>query len=131
MGELIAAFVLLLAPLPDRCDALAALDVVRTAAWTTGDADLLGGVYDGGSGGADIARLRQWRQRGIVVEGMRTRRSSCRDVGADRVEVVERLGTTVAVLPDGTPRALPQDDWDRRTVTLVRTDGRWRIGAVA
>ncbi|MCL3836697.1 hypothetical protein [Aeromicrobium duanguangcaii] len=131
MGEWIAALVALVVPGTGGCDALAALDVVRTTAWTTGDDRLLAEVYGDGAGRPDIERLRAWRERGITVEGARTIRASCRDRGPGGVEVVERLGPTVAVMPDGSRRTLPADGWSRRTVTLDREGGRWRIVRVA
>ena len=130
MGELIAALVALLVPRADRCEVLQALDVVRAAAWASGDDRRLEEVYAPGAGVPDVDRLRRWRERGIEVRGMRPVRSSCRPVGASDVEVVERLGPSVAVLADGTRRALPQDGWDRRVVRLEHVDGRWRIAAV-
>jgi hypothetical protein len=131
MGELIAALVALVLPSTGGCDALAALDVVRTAAWTSGDERMLAGAYAAGTGDGDVARLRAWRQRGITVEGARTVRGSCHGAGASGVEVVERLGPTVAVLPDGNRRTLPTDGWSRRLVTLEREGGRWRIAGVS
>lgn len=131
MGELIAALVALMVPRADRCETVAALDVVRAAAWTTADVTSLERVYARGAGEWDVARLRQWRERGVAVQGMRTLRARCRPLGAASVEVVERLGPTVALLPDGSRRALPEDAWDRRVIDLEVVDGRWRIAAVA
>jgi len=130
MGDLLAALVLLLAPRADPCATLAALDVVRAAAWTTGDPELLRTVYAPGTGGEDVGRLEQWRERGIEVRGMAVQRAACHAAGP-RVTVTERLGPSEAVLPDGTRRALPHDGWDDRTVTLRWQGGRWRVAAVA
>lgn len=127
MGELIAALVALAVPSTGRCDALAALDVVRALAWNSGDAGLLAQAYAPGAGRRDAQRLEAWRQRGIRIEGARTIRASCRERGATEVDVVERLGPTVAVLPDGSRTTLPADAWDRRTVELGRRGGWWRI----
>lgn len=131
MGELLAALAVLLLPWAGRCEALAALDVVRGEAWSTGDAALLATVYADGAGEDDMARLRAWRGRGTTVEQMRMLRSSCRESGATTVEVVERLGPAVAVLPDGRRRPLPQDSWDRRVIDLQHLEGRWRIVRVS
>ncbi|MBC9225501.1 hypothetical protein GL325_04110 [Aeromicrobium sp. 636] len=131
MGELIAALVALVVPGTGGCDALTALDTVRTAAWTTADEGLLSGIYGSDAGRADVERLRAWHERGVTVEGARTIRASCRDRGAAGIEVVERLGPTVAVLPDGARRRLPADGWSRRTVDLEREGGRWRIVRVS
>lgn len=131
MGEVIAALVALMVPGADRCDALAALDVVRAASWASGDEAALAQVYGRGAGEGDAARLRAWSEAGVRVEGMRTVRSRCRASGATVVEVVERLGPAVAVLPDGSRRALPQDAWDRRVIDLEMVDGRWRIVSVS
>lgn len=127
MGELIAALVALVVPATGRCDALSALDVVRAMAWTSSDEVLLGRIYGPEAGRDDVARLRAWRERGIVVEGTRTLRASCREIGASSVEVVERLGPTVAVLADGSRRTLPAGGWNRRIVTIGSADGAWRI----
>lgn len=131
MGELLAAFAVLLLPWAGRCDALAALDVARGAAWATGDAGLLASVYARGAGEDDVARLQAWRQRDATVQHMRMLRSSCRASGATTVEVVERLGPAVAVLADGRRRPLPEDGWDRRVIDLQHRDGRWRIVRVS
>ncbi|MET1132717.1 MAG: hypothetical protein ABWX60_04780 [Aeromicrobium sp.] len=126
MGEWIAALVALAVPFTGRCDALTALDALRALAWTSGDERLLVRAYAPGTAGADVERLRSWRERGIAVEGARTVRASCR-VGATGVEVVERLGPTVAVFEDGTRHPLPTDAWDRRIVELAHRDGWWQI----
>lgn len=127
MGEWIAALVALAVPSTARCDALAALDVVRALAWTSGDERLLAAGYAPDAGGDDAERLRAWGERGIRLEGARTLRASCRERDAHAVEVVERLGATVAVLPDGSRQVLPTDAWDRRLVELGHRDGWWRI----
>ncbi|SKB09548.1 hypothetical protein [Aeromicrobium choanae] len=126
MGEWIAALAALAVPFTGHCDALTALDALRALAWTSSDEQLLARAYVPGTDEADVERLRSWRERGITVEGARTVRASCR-VGADGVEVVERLGPTVAVLADGTRRPLPADAWDRRIVEVAHRDGWWRI----
>lgn len=130
MGEWIAALVALAVPSTARCDALVAVDVVRALAWTSGDERLLAAGYAPGAGGDDADRLREWSGRGIRLEGARTLRASCRERGAHEVEVVERLGPTVAVLSDGTRQALPTDAWDRRVVELSQRSGWWRIERV-
>lgn len=131
MGELLAAFTVLLLPWAGRCEALSALDVVRAEAWSTGDAELLATVYARGAGEEDMARLQEWRERDATVEHMRMLRSSCRVSMATTVEVVERLGAAVAVLPDARRRPLPEDGWDRRVIDLQHLDGRWRIVRVS
>ena len=129
MGDLLAALVLLLAPRADPCDVLAALDLVRAEAWTRGDSGLLATVYEPEAGRTDVDRLERWRARGIGLRDMTTTRAACRRVDEATVRVTERLGPAVAVLPDGTRRALPRDGWDVRTVSL-RWTGRWRVTAV-
>lgn len=131
MGELIAALVMLMAPQADRCEVVGALDVVRAAAWVAGNESVLERVYVTGAGRTDVARLRSWRERGIEVRGMRMVRARCSPLSPTSVRVVERLGPTVAVLSDGSRRALPQDAWDRRVIELRQQDGRWRISAVS
>lgn len=131
MGDLIAALVVLILPRTERCDALSALDVVREYAWSTADTGMLATIYVAGAGRTDVARLQAWRERAMRVEQMTMVRSSCRASGATSVEVVERLGMAVAVLPDGRRRSLPHDGWDRRIIDLQHRDGRWRILGVA
>ncbi|MFS0884813.1 hypothetical protein [Aeromicrobium sp. 179-A 4D2 NHS] len=130
MGELIAALVMLLVPRAEPCAVLGALDVVRAEAWSRGDPGLLAEVYAGEAGRADVARLTRWRERGIEVRGMRSVHAACEAAGPASARVVQRLGPTAAVLPDGSRRALPQDAWDRRRVELVQVRGRWRIARV-
>lgn len=128
MGELIAALVVLFVPAADRCDVLAAVDVVRAHAWAEADTAMLSSLYADDAGASDVAHLMAWRDRGITVRGARTIRASCHATGSG-LEVVERLGPMVAVLPDGSRRALPAGGWNRRTIELVH-DGRWRIARV-
>ncbi len=92
-------------------------------------------LYAPGSvaGRRDLEMLRQWRDRGLVVSGMRTQVLAV-DVArqeADRLEllVTDRLvgGTAVG---GGRRLALPVDGVSQRRVTLVRSAGRWRVASV-
>lgn len=112
---------------PRPCQVLAAIDVVRAEAWERSDPDLLTSLYAPGAGDADVARLTAWDDRGVRLSGVRMVRSSCSARDGSTAVVVERLGPTVAHLPGGAQRLLPADDWSRRTVTVGRVDGRWRI----
>lgn len=130
MGELLAALVVTMVPVGHPCDVLAALDVVRSEAWSSGDIALLAGIYGPGAGAEDEARLRAWHERGITVQGMRMVHSACRRTGPTSVEVVERLGQAFAVLPDGDRRELPADSWNRHTIE-TQFVGRWVISRVS
>ena len=132
-GEL---FALLATLLPSAsvapCLVLDGLDLQRQVAFARAEPGLLDHVYAPGSaaGDADRALLADYRERGIRVEGARMIRRSCRAMDANRVHSVEKLGPAVALLPDGSRRALPQDRWDARVITLTFIEGRWRIAEV-
>lgn len=107
---------------------LAGWDRRRAGAWARGDVDALGGLYAPGSaaGRADVAMLRDYRRRGLRVEGLTTqvlrlevlRRAPGRLV----LRVTDRLagGTVVGA---AAPVALPADRASTRQVTLVRRPG--------
>lgn len=107
---------------------LAGWDRRRAGAWARGDVDALGGLYAPGSaaGRADVAMLRDYRRRGLRVEGLTTqvlrlevlRRAPGRLV----LRVTDRLagGTVVGA---AAPVALPADRASTRRVTLVRRPG--------
>ena len=122
----------------DVCRATAALrewDRGRARAWASADATALASLYAPGSvaGQRDLAMLRQWRDRGLVVRGMRTQVLALvvEHADADRLEllVTDRL-VGGAALGAGRRLALPADGVSRRRVTLERSAGRWRVASV-
>ncbi|WP_299932541.1 hypothetical protein [uncultured Nocardioides sp.] len=114
---------------------LAAWDERRSAAWAEGDVAALEELYvDGsGAGAADVRLLRDYRRRGLRVEGLATQvlalrvdaRSSERLelVVTDRVVGAEAVGA-------GEPVALPVARPSTRRVVLVREDGSWLVAEV-
>ena len=106
---------------------LAAWDERRSAAWAEGDVAALEGLYaDGsGAGAADVRLLRDYRRRGLRVEGLTTQvlalRVAARSpvrlelVVTDRVVGAEAVGA-------GEPVALPVARPSTRRVVLVRED---------
>ncbi|HEY6932862.1 MAG TPA: hypothetical protein VI452_05640, partial [Marmoricola sp.] len=77
--------------------------------------------------------LRRYRARGLSVRGLRMQLLSLSVLAASpgrlRVRVVDRLAGGQAC--DGARCVpLPRDRADRRTITLRRTAGRWRVAAV-
>lgn len=129
--EVLWAWLVLLVWPPDACTVVEAIDVLRADAWVRDDVEQLAGLYATPEAGRDdVALLRRYDDRNVRLSGVRMIRSSCTPRGPDRVEVVERLGPTVAHLPDGTQRRLPQDSWNRRTITVAHVDGHWRIREV-
>lgn len=130
MGDLIALLVTLLpSAAAEPCLIMEGLDVQRQIAYARADPAALTAIYtkESVAGAADRRVLDDYRERGIRVRGVRLERRSCEPLSQDRVRSVERLGGAVAVLADGTERALPRDNWNEREITLVLQDGRWRI----
>jgi hypothetical protein len=114
---------------------LRAWDRDRAAAYSSGDVAALRRLYVPGSeaGQRDVAILRSYAARGLVVRGLRMQRlrADVLDRRRDRLRlrVLERVagGTVVS----GTSRtALPTDRAGRRTVVLVRGAGGWRVASV-
>ncbi|MBC2934309.1 hypothetical protein [Nocardioides sp. zg-1228] len=114
---------------------LAAWDAERAAAWAAGDAEALARLYADGSaaGAADVGQLRDYRRRGLRVEGLTTQvlalRVVARAPGRRELVVTDRVvgGTAVGA---GTPVALPAGRPSTRRVVLVRADGRWLVAEV-
>lgn len=117
-----------------ECLVLGGLDAVRTQAFVSGDRDRLSDVYvDEHAARADAEVLDAYRERGLLLEGMRLVRESCRvtDRSEHRVslDVVDRLGPTTVRMADGQHRDLPRDRPTRRTVMLERVGDAWRVAA--
>ena len=117
-------------------DLLRAWDVQRSAAYAAGSSRMLRDLYVAGSGAgaADVRLLREYRERGYRVVGMRMQLLALRVLEEQparlRLRVTDRLDGAVAVR-DRRRLALPRDLPSTRTVTMVRgADGAWRVGTV-
>jgi hypothetical protein len=126
------------APQPARTGpaaVLAAWDERRSAAWAEGDARALEALYVAGSGAgaADVRLLRDYRSRGLRVEGMTTQvltlRVAARSPGRRLVLVVVDRVVGARAVGSGGPVTLPVDRPSTRRVVLVRTGGAWRVAA--
>ena len=113
-------------------EVLAAWDAERAAAWADGDVRRLRTLYASGSvaGRRDVAMLRSWLDRGLVVRDLRTQVLALHEVSRspDRwvLAVTDRVvgGTANGV-------ALPVDAPSARTIVLRQVDGEWRVASVA
>ena len=114
-------------------------DVRRAAAWAAGDADRLAALYTAGSsaGAADVALLRRYAARGLVVRGLRMQLLRTR-VLVQRprlleLEVTDRLARAVAALPSdpGRVRRLPVDTATTRVLVLRRVGDEWLVARVS
>jgi hypothetical protein len=114
---------------------LAAWDADRARAWALGDVRRLRALYTPGSvaGERDIAMLRRWLDRGLVVDGMRTQVLSLHELRrtADRwvLAVTDRIVDGVA--RGAATEPLPTDAATARTITLRLVGDRWLVGSVA
>ena len=117
-----------------ECLLLGGLDVVRTEAFVSGDADRLRDVYvDEKAARADVDILRSYRERGLRLDGMVLVRDTCRVTERSRqrvaLDVVDHLGPTRVETADGR-QDLPRDRPTRRSVVLERVGDVWRVAAV-
>ncbi|MGD9962112.1 hypothetical protein [Nocardioides sp.] len=107
----------------------------RAAAWARGDRSALAELYteDSASGAADVAMLRQYAARGLVVRGMRTQVLSAdvRSRSESRIvlAVTDRVVRAAAVGP-GVRFTLPRDRASGHTIELVRVGPTWRVREV-
>jgi hypothetical protein len=123
-------------PLPEveAAAVLASWDADRAAAWSAGDVRRLRSLYTDGSiaGDQDVAMLRRWLDRGLVVDGLRTQVLGLREVrrSTDRwvLTVTDRVVDGVA--RGETTQRLPADTPTTRTVTLRLVDDRWLVSSV-
>ena len=124
-------------------DAVALLrswDERRAAAWSTGDPRALAALYRPGSrtGARDVAMLRRWVARGLVVRDLAVQMHHARVVGRAPgrwvLEVVDRVAGGRAVptgLGDDGAVRLPQDGWTAHRVTLVEDPGEgWLVAEI-
>ncbi|MBE7325671.1 hypothetical protein IEQ44_13545 [Nocardioides sp. Y6] len=125
---------------PDRTvseptEVLRQWDRDRAQAWASGDLQQLGGLYAPRSavGRRDVAMLRSYVDRGLVVEGLTTQLIEVAELRRSEevwvLEVTDRVHGGV-IVGEGVRRALPNDAPDRRKVTLRRHDDTWRVASV-
>lgn len=114
---------------------LAAWDRARARAWAEGDPLALAALYTetSSAGDTDVARLKEWQDRGLRVTGLETQMLSLRV----RAETDERLVLVVTdrvvggrVVGAGREMALPEDRPSTRTIVLRRVRGRWLVADV-
>jgi len=114
-------------------------DALRAAAWAAGDARALAALYTARSsaGTTDVALLRRYLARGLVVRGMRMQLLGVRVLVARprrlEVEVTDRLASAVAVRAGdaAVARRLPDDAATTHRLTLRRIADRWLVDAVS
>ena len=114
---------------------LRAWDVRRARAWAAGDVHALDGLYTPRSrtGAVDLAMLRSYLRRGLVVEGMNTQVLAADVRASDATHltlvVTDRLATATAV-GAGTSQRLPRDRATNHTVELLKTGDAWLVDEV-
>jgi hypothetical protein len=112
-------------------------DVRRAAAWASGDADALASLYTAGStaGAADVALLRRYRSRGLVVRDLRMQVLRARVLTSRprlvELEVTERLASAVAHEVRAGSRPLPRDVATTHRLVLRRVGGTWLMVRVS
>lgn len=117
-------------------DVVRAWDAHRSQAWASGSLADLEGLYVDGSkaGRRDVAMLRAYVDRGLVVDGLAVQLISVEEVrrGAESlvVDVTDRVhgGTVVG---DGVEQALPRDGADTRRLVFRLVEGQWVVERVA
>jgi hypothetical protein len=115
--------------------ALRQWDEGRARAWARADLAALRSLYAPGSaaGARDVRMLRQWRDRGLRVEGMQTQVLGVEVVAQspDRLVLVvtDRLARAVAA-GRGHRVVLPADGATSRRMTLGLVDRVWRVTSV-
>lgn len=119
---------------------LHAWDARRAAAWARGDVDALARLYLPGSraGASDVALLRRYADRGLIVRDLRMQVLSARVLVTQPhrlvLEVVDRLAGGTAVTTDGAAaaaRRLPVDAPTVHRLVLRRPGGQWLMAAVS
>lgn len=117
-------------------------DVRRAAAWAAGDPDALARLYAPRSraGAADVALMRRYVARGLVVRGMRMQVLRVRVITARprllQLQVTDRLAAALAVgVGDPTAaRRLPADAASTHLLVLRRSGpgrGSWLMARVS
>jgi hypothetical protein len=112
---------------------LRAWDRARAAAWQGGSVGALRRLYVGDAGASDVRLLESYVERGLHVRDLRVQVLAVevmeRRPGEWRLSVTDRLAAGTAVGPSVRKR-LPRDRATRRTLSLVRHQGAWRMAAV-
>ncbi len=120
-------------PVAEAVAALRAWDRARADAWARGAVADLAALYVGRAGASDARLLREYLERGLRVEGMRTQLLAvevlARGEGHWRLRVTDRLARAVAV-GDAGRHVLPRDEATTRVVELVRSAEGWRVAEV-
>lgn len=114
-------------------------DSRRAKAWAQGDQEALSGLYAPGAsaGRADVALLRRYIARGLVVLDLRMQVLRARVLVArpDRLEmeVTDRLASATAVRTGekAIGRRLPADGPTTRRLVLRRERGQWLMASVS
>lgn len=127
-------------PAVDQPGALAVLrawDARRAEAWAVGDETGLARLYlpSSPARAADLALLRRYTARGLVVRGMRMQVLRARVLAARprllRLEITDRLTGAVAVGADVAARRLPVDAASTHVLTLRRVGEQWVMARVS
>jgi hypothetical protein len=114
-------------------------DARRAAAWATGDEAALSRLYTATSTAAiaDVAMLRRYSARGLVVRGLRMQVLRARVLVARprrlELEVTDRLAAATAARAgdEGVRRRLPTDGPATRLLVLRREHGTWLMQTVS
>jgi hypothetical protein len=114
-------------------------DRQRASAWAAGDPVALASLYVPGSsaGATDVALLRRYAARGLVVRDIRMQVVRARVLVARprriELEVTDRLTTATAVRAAGpaAPRRLPAGAAATRVLELRRVGARWLMARVS
>lgn len=114
-------------------------DSRRAKAWAQGDEEALSGLYapDSSAGSADVALLRRYAARGLVVRDLRMQVLRARVLvarpGRLEVEVTDRLASATAVRTgdESIGRRLPADGPTTRHLVLRRDRGQWLMASVS
>jgi hypothetical protein len=117
---------------PTAREVLAAWDAERSAAWAAGDVGALRSLYTDGSvaGERDVAMLRQWLDRDLVVTGLQMQVLSLEEVSrSDDRWVLTVVDRAVGARSDGRP--LPRDEPTTHRLVLRLVDGEWLMSSVA
>jgi len=118
-----------------ECYALGGLDVARAEALANVDVTDLRAVYaDRAAASRDEQILKRYAARGFRIVGAGMIRDECRVVsrtsGRVELDITERMAPAWVVSEGGQARRLPRDRSTRHRVTLIGSDGRWRIASV-
>lgn len=113
-----------------------AWDAQRARAWASGSVSELEGLYADGSraGRRDVAMLRTYVDRGLVVEGLDVQLISVEEVRRDDTSMVLDVTDRVhagRVVGEGVEQVLPRDAADTRRLVLRLVEDEWVVARVA